>query len=179
MPGFGPPGRSVHSNVPGPFLGPQIRLSYTWDTMLTRTQNRGLALLALSLLAGCAGADGEDFDADPSLGIFTREAPVKGDLYIEFADARGEPLRPESIELSMDGAEGIAVECLVEEEGLCTTWLGDFEALERVTVWATSCGHRFGTVLPLGPDVDERAPYQASVTVLGVSGLCQADDPAL
>lgn len=145
--------------------------------MLTRTQNRGFALLALSLLAGCAGADVEDFD-DPSLGTFVREAPVKGDLYIEFADARGEPLHPESIELSIDGAEGIAVDCMVEDGGVCTTWLGDFEALERVTAWATSCGHRFGTVLPLGPDVDERAPYQASVTILGVSGLCPADDPA-
>lgn len=147
--------------------------------MLTRTQPRGFALLALSLLAGCAGGDVEDFDDDPSLGTFVREAPVKGDLYIEFADARGEPLHPESMELSIDGAEGIAVDCMVEDGGLCTTWLGDFEALERVTVWATSCGHRFGTVLPLGPDVDEGAPYQASVTILGVSGLCQADDPSL
>ncbi len=147
--------------------------------MLTRTQNRGSALLALSLLAGCAGANSDDLGDDPSLGTFVREAPVQGDLYIEFTDARGEPLHPESIELSIDGADGVAVDCMEEDGGLCTTWLGDFEALERVTAWATSCGHRFGTALPLGPDVDESAPYQASVTIVGVPGLCQPNDPAL
>lgn len=147
--------------------------------MRTRTQNRGLGLLALSLAAGCAGADASDLGDDPSLGTFVREAPVHGDLYIEFTDARGEPLHPESVELSIDGAEGISVDCMVEEGGLCTTWIGDFAALERVTAWATTCGHRFGTALPLGPDVDESAPYEASVTIVGVPGLCQPNDPAL
>ena len=136
-------------------------------------------MLALSLLAGCAGADVDDLAGDPSLGTFVREAPVRGDLFIEFTDVHGEPLHPDSIEISVDGAEGVAVDCMADDGGLCTTWLGDFEALERVTVWATSCGHRFGTALPLGPDVDEGAPYQASVTILGVSGLCQADEPAV
>jgi len=147
--------------------------------MLTRTRNRGCALLALSLIAGCAGAESNGLGDDSDLGTFVRESPVKGDLYIEFTDARGEPLHPESIELSVDGAEGIAVDCMVEDRERCTTWLGDFEALERVTAWATSCGHRFGTALPLGPDVDERAPYEASITIVGVSGLCQPNDPAL
>ena len=147
--------------------------------MRTRTRNRSLALVVLSVLAGCAGGDADDLEADHDLGTFVREEPVRGDLYIEFTDARGVALHPDAIELSMDGGEGVAAECIDEEAGVCTTWIRNFEALERVTVWATSCGHRFGVALPLGPDVDEATPYEASVTVVGVSGLCQASEPAL
>lgn len=144
--------------------------------MRTRTQISGVALLALSWLAACAGTDVDELGEDPGLGIFVREAPVKGNLFIEFTDVHGEPLRPDSLEISVDGETGIAADCMAEDGGLCTTWLGDFEALERVTASATSCGHRFGSALPLGPDVDEGAPYQASVTIVGVRGLCAAQD---
>ncbi|MGH1340679.1 MAG: hypothetical protein ACRBN8_03945 [Nannocystales bacterium] len=147
--------------------------------MLTRTRNRGCALLALTMFAGCAGAETDPLGGEPDLAEFVRDEPVRGDLFIEFTDARGEPLYPESIEISVDGAESTDVECMTTDEGFCTTWLGGFEALERVTVWANSCGHRFGTALPLGPDVDERAPYQAAVTIVGVSGLCRPSEPAL
>lgn len=110
---------------------------------------------------------------------FVRELPVEGDLYVEVTNSRGEPLQPDSVVLSIDGERTIEADCMLAEEGRCRVWVGNFEAMERVTAWATSCGHRFGAAVPLGPEVDEAEPFEGAVTIVGVSGLCAADEPIL
>ncbi len=153
-----------------------IHTSYVSYTMLTRPWNWSCLLLPLALF-GCAGGDIEDVGGEPSLAEFVRETPVRGDLYIEVTDVRGKPLQPERVEISVDGETTIETTCMDEQKGRCRVWIGDFEALEHVTAWATTCGHRFGAALPLGPDVDEGLPFEAAVTVVGVQGLCGSGQP--
>ena len=145
--------------------------------MHTRPWNWGAALLLPGLLAGCAGGDIDALDDEPGLAEFVRDAPVEGDLYIEVTNSRGEPLQPDSVVLTVDGEQTVETDCMLSEDGRCRVWLGDFAAMERVTAWATSCGHRFGAAVPLGPDVDEAVPFERAVTIVGVSGLCTADEP--
>jgi len=147
--------------------------------MQTRPWTTAFALLLAATLAGCAGGEIDPTEGDPGLGNFIREAPVKGDLYIEVTDPRGNPIQPERVVLTVDGGEEIEAACMDPQASGCTVWLGDFEAMEWVTAWATTpCGHRFGTTVPLGPDVDEGEPFEAAVTILGVSGLCEGRDPS-
>ncbi len=119
----------------------------------------------------------DELDDEPDLAEFVRETPVEGHLYVEVTDSRGEPLQPDSVVLTTDGRQTAEANCMLSEDGRCRVWSGDFEAMERVTAWATSCGHRFGAAVPLGPDVDEAEPFEGAVTIVAVSGLCTADQP--
>jgi len=152
-------------------------LSYSSTTMHTRPWNMGSALLAATLLAGCAGTEVDTPEGDPALGEFVRDQPVQGDLYIEVTDASGTPLQPDMVELRVDGVPTQTARCMDDASETCSVWLSEFAAMERVSAWATLCGHRFGAALPLGPDVDETQPFEASVTIVAASGLCTAADP--
>ena len=154
-------------------------MSYRSVIMLTRPWTSAFVLLATATLAGCAGGEIDPSDGDPGLGNFVRDAPVRGNLYIEVTDPRGTPIQPELVILTADGGEPLEAQCWDPQQGGCTVWLGDFEAMEWVTAWATTpCGHRFGTTVPLGPEVDEAEPFEAAVTVVSVSGLCDGRDPS-
>ena len=121
-------------------------------------------LLCVTLLVGC-GDPGDEPDQE----ALERDEPISGQIYIEFTDARGEPLPAERVEVSVDGAPAEEATCM--DDG-CGVWVGEFEAMGRVTAWATSCGHRFGATVPLGPDLDPASPLETGVTIVGVTGLC-------
>lgn len=146
--------------------------------MQTRRRIPGFALLFAVTLAACASGEIDPIEGDPGLGNFVRDAPVRGDLYIEFTDPRGNPIQPERVILTVDGGDEVEATCMNPQEGGCTVWLSDFEAMEWVSAWATTaCGHRFGTTVPLGPEVDEGEPFEAAVTIVGVSGVCEGREP--
>ncbi|MCR9161346.1 MAG: hypothetical protein ACE37F_12195 [Nannocystaceae bacterium] len=142
--------------------------------MHTRPWNWAAALLLPGLLGGCASGEIDD-DAAP--GSAVREAPVQGDLFIEVTDSRGAPLQPDSVVLTIDGERTVEADCMHGEDGRCQVWVGGFAAMQRVTAWASSCGHRFGAAVPLGPEVDESEPYEGAVTIVGVAGLCTGGTP--
>lgn len=135
-------------------------------------------LLGMLVAGGCAGADAEALDGARDLGTFIREEPVRGILYVEVADADGTPLQPETVEISLDGDAIARADCMESTAGLCRVWVGELEAFERVTAWATTCGHRFGATVALGPEVDESDPFEAAVTIVGVPNLCDSVEPA-
>lgn len=145
--------------------------------MHTRPWKWAAALLLPGVLAGCAGTETDELEDEPGLAEFVRDEPVQGDLYIEVTDSRGEPLQPDSVVLTIDGDQTVDADCMLSEDGRCRVWIGDFAAMSHVTAWASSCGHRFGAALPLGPDVDEAEPFEGAVTIVGVPGLCTADTP--
>jgi hypothetical protein len=129
------------------------------------------ALLVVTAVVGCTGTD-----ASPEQGsaAFDRDTPVQGELFIEFTDADGVPLPAETVEISVDGAPGPEPTCM---DDTCGIWVGEYAAMGRVSAWATSCGHRFGATVALGPEVDEASPYDVSLTIVGVAGLCTPANP--